>query len=86
MHGNMEAKAGPGSASDCPGESRSRLQSEAKNRQIIDDVISQHANTPIRIESVVEATNKKPTLNNPPDNDDMQTISNIFGNAEVLDS
>jgi len=31
----MEAKAGPGSASDCPGESRSRLQSEAKNRQII---------------------------------------------------
>ena len=34
MPGNMDENAGPGSASDCRGESRSQVQSEAKSRQI----------------------------------------------------
>ncbi len=59
---------------------------EAKNRQIINDVISSHATSPIRIESVVEPSQQKTTVISQPEPDNIKTISNIFGNAEVLDS
>ncbi len=59
---------------------------EARNRQIIDDVISQHATKPIQVVSVVEPPPKKIAVKNESKTNDIQTISNIFGNAEVLDS
>ncbi len=59
---------------------------EAKNRQIIADVIKQHTAKHVTVATVVEPKASKITVKNNSVPSDIEAISNIFGSAEVLDS
>jgi hypothetical protein len=61
---------------------------EARNQQIISDIIQEQGGKPIIIETVVRTDIPLPEPPKPSDdkNDSLDTISNIFGNAEVLES
>lgn len=69
---------------------KKRLE-EPKNKQLLSDVIAQLTGTNITITCVIDkAAQKKPVPNSqaetePPAKDPLDTISNIFGSAEVLE-
>ncbi len=62
---------------------------DSKNRQIISDIIQQATGLSITINCIVEASVAPPALRQQPDepkqNDSLETISNIFGSAEMLE-
>lgn len=63
---------------------------DAKNKQIVADIISKHTGKSIQITCIVESKpkaspEKKPEDPTPPSTDPLKTISNIFGDAEVLE-
>jgi DNA polymerase III subunit gamma/tau len=64
---------------------------DAKNKQIVADIISAQTGKDIKISCIVEAkpktspAEKKPERDIPPPADPLKTISNIFGDAEVLE-
>jgi len=59
---------------------------EAKNRQIVVDVLSAHLGQPISISCVANGTAPEPKHSTPPKDSPLDTISNIFGSTEVLES
>jgi DNA polymerase-3 subunit gamma/tau len=65
-----------------------KRMAEARNQQIISDIIQEQGGNPIVIETIVRADIPLPEAPKPQDakSDSLDTISNIFGNAEVLES
>ncbi len=63
---------------------------EAKNKQIVTELLSEQLGKPVAVSCVVKTTATKPapvkTVSAPAEADSLQTISNIFGAAEVLES
>lgn len=61
---------------------------EAKNQQIIGDLLQQTFAQPMTVECIVDAeraAGKVPTTEAAPPNNDMNTITNIFGGGEMLE-
>ena len=60
---------------------------EAKNRKIIEDIIEQQTGSSVTIVcNIIEGDKQKATAKSASTGADLDTVSNIFGGGEVLES